>query len=335
MTRGTPLTILLVAVAVGLLGLQAVQAVQHAERGPARPTTPISGTGLQLGVTTAALARNATTPWRASDLAEVDRFERLVGRRTAVVSWFGDLSGRGIFSATQRRAIARRGAVPEITLEPWSVTDSRVRQPEWALRTITAGEHDAVLRRWAEAIAAYDRPVRLRFAHEMNGSWYPWAIGKNGNTAADYVAAWRHVHALFDAAGASNVQWVWAPVAGEVPVAAFPGARWVDRLGLSGFNGGARLFKRQWRSFAAAFADPLDELHALAPALPVGLAEIASVERGGSKAQWIHELFDGVRARPWIDTITWFELRKESDWRVESSAASVRAFRAEALALPR
>jgi hypothetical protein len=26
---------------------------------------------------------------------------------------------------------------------------------------------------------------------EFNGSWYPWSIGVNGNTAADYVAAWR------------------------------------------------------------------------------------------------------------------------------------------------
>lgn len=334
MTRGTPLTVVLVALAVGLLGLQAVQGVQEARRGPERPTTPISGAGLQLGVTTASLARNATTPWTSRDLAEVDRFERLVGRRTAVVSWFGDLSGRGVFTAAQGRAIDRRGAVPEITLEPWSVDDSRVRQPAWALRTITAGKHDAALRRWATAIAEYDGPVRLRFAHEMNGSWYPWAIKRNGNTADDFVAAWRHVHRLFDAAGADQVQWVWAPVAGEVPTAAFPGARWVDRLGLSGFNGGARLFKRQWRTFDAAFAEPLDELHALAPELPVGLSEIASVERGGSKAQWIGELFTGVRARPWIDTITWFELRKESDWRVESSAASVQAFRTEAARLP-
>jgi hypothetical protein len=23
---------------------------------------------------------------------------------------------------------------------------------------------------------------------EFNGSWYPWSIGVNGNTAADYVA---------------------------------------------------------------------------------------------------------------------------------------------------
>lgn len=334
MTRGTPLTIVLVALAIGLLGLQVVQAVQDPERGIERPTTPISGEGLQLGVTTASLARNATSPWTTRDLAEVDRFERMAGRRTAVVSWFGDLSGRGIFTPEQGRAVAQRGAIPEITLEPWSVSDSRARQPEWALRTITAGEHDAVLRHWANALAAYDRPVRLRFAHEMNGSWYPWAVGQNGNTSADYVAAWKHVRELFDAAGADRVLWVWAPVAGEIPKAAFPGTAWVDRLGLSGFNGGARLFKREWRTFTAAFAEPLDDLHALAPELPVGLSEIASAERGGSKSQWIHELFAGVRARPWIDTLTWFELHKESDWRIESSRAAREAFHDEATQLP-
>lgn len=335
MTRGTPFTIALVALAVGLLGVQVAQRVRPlGGDAPVRPTTPAATQGLRLGVTTAALARNAGDPWRSRDLVEVDRFEAAIGRRTNVVSWFADLSGRGVFTAAQGEAVARRGAIPEITLEPWVATNARPHQPAWALRTITAGRHDAALRRWARALAAYDGPVRLRFAHEMNGSWYPWAIGLNGNTAADYVAAWIHVHRLFDAAGARNVQWVWAPVAGAVPVAAFPGTRWVDRLGLSGFNGGSRLFKREWRTFGAAFARPLDDLHALAPRLPVGLAEIASAERGGSKAEWIGELFEGVRARPWIDTLTWFELRKETDWRVVSSPASQRAFRAEAARLP-
>ncbi len=49
----------------------------------------------------------------------------------------------------------------------------------------------------------------ISFGHEMNGYWYPW--GFTGTTAAQFVAAWRRIHGLFAAAGASNVIWVWNP----------------------------------------------------------------------------------------------------------------------------
>jgi beta-mannanase len=45
----------------------------------------------------------------------------------------------------------------------------------------------------------------------MNGTWSPWAVGVNGNTAAHYVAAWRHVHRIFTKVGATNATWVWCP----------------------------------------------------------------------------------------------------------------------------
>ena len=41
----------------------------------------------------------------------------------------------------------------------------------------------------------------LRFAHEMNGGWYRWAKGVNGNTSDQDVQAWRHLHDLFAAEG--------------------------------------------------------------------------------------------------------------------------------------
>jgi hypothetical protein len=34
----------------------------------------------------------------------------------------------------------------------------------------------------------------IRFAHEMNGNWYPWAV--NQGNVGDFVAAWKHFRAL-------------------------------------------------------------------------------------------------------------------------------------------
>ena len=91
----------------------------------------------------------------------------------------------------------------------------------------------------------------ISFGHEMNGYWYPW--GFTGTTAAQFVAAWRRIHGLFAAAGASNVIWVWNPnvISAEPQLelsAYYPGDEYVDWVGVTGY-------------FAATGADTFDGLY--------------------------------------------------------------------------
>ncbi len=325
--RAALLTLALVAAVGGLVALQVASPWSHGDAAPAaRPwPAPSAPPHVQVGVTTLALARNAYRPWRPGELTEVSAFEQAARRHADIVMWFADWAHNASFDAGQAAAVAARGSVPEITWEPWDATRG-TDQPDFRLRTITDGSHDQLVRRWARQIAAYERPVRLRFAQEMNAHAYPWAEAANGNRRGDYVKAWRHVHAIFAEEGATNVTWVWAPVAGNVRAEQYPGDAQVDVVGLSGFNGGTKLWGRRWRSFADAFGPSLDALHALAPSKPMELSEISSVEAGGSKAAWIRGLFDEVRRRPYIRSLVWFDLRKEADWRITSSASARRAF---------
>jgi Glycosyl hydrolase family 26 len=300
-----------------------------AARTKAKPYPRAAGPAprLKLGVTTLALARNAYRPWRAADLEEVDRFEQDARRHADIVMWFADWAHDANFDARQAAKVAAHGSVPEITWEPWdSFKGVRKPQPRYRLARIIRGDFDPYIRRWAREIAAYGKPIRLRFAHEMNGRWYPWAERANGNRPGEYVRAWRHVHAIFDAAGARRVTWVWSPVAGNLSREQYPGSRYVDVLGVSGFNGGSRLFRGTWRSFAVAFGPPLDAVHSFDPSKPVEVSEVASLEAGGNKAAWIRGMFGEVRRRPWIRALVWFNLHKEADWRIESSPSARRAF---------
>ncbi len=83
-------------------------------------------------------------------------------------------------------------AVFMLTLEPLgglgSISDD-------SLRLLTA-----TLRAWNDTGVA----VLVRFAHEMNGSWYPW-----GQQPAAYIAAFRRVSTAVRAAPASRI--VWSP----------------------------------------------------------------------------------------------------------------------------
>lgn len=167
----------------------------------------------------------------------------------------------------------------------------------------------------------------LRFAQEMDGNWFPWADYANGNHPGEFVRAWRHVHQIFERAGASNVKWVWSPAfarSGET----FPGVGQVDVLATTCQNGGKKLFARGWESFPENCGRAVARLHALAPHLPIQLAEASSAEQGGSKAQWIKGMFAYLADHPEVTSLVWFNITKEADWRIESSRSAQHAFAA-------
>src|SRR5439155_3250782 len=66
------------------------------------------------------------------------------------------------------------------------------------LSDITKGLYDSSFATWAQQAKAYGYPFFLRWDWEMNGSWFSWGTtSSNQNTPADYSAAWRHIHDIF------------------------------------------------------------------------------------------------------------------------------------------
>ena len=73
---------------------------------------------------------------------------------------------------------------------------------------ITDGSRDAYIRAQVASVKAFRAPVFVRLDWEMNADWYPgWDL--RAVNPVQYIAAWRHVVALF--AGVPNVAFVWCP----------------------------------------------------------------------------------------------------------------------------
>jgi beta-mannanase len=315
---------------VAMLAAAALLVVQLSGHSSSRPhgvpAVSAAGARVDLGVTTPSLALNEWRRWTPASLTDISAFEDVVHHHVSVVMWYADWL-QAPPSLSQLRAVAARGSLPEITWEPWDPRIGLRRpQPRFTLASILDHRHDAEIRRWAAALAAYRAPVRLRLAQEMNGNWYPWDEGVNGNQPGQFVRVWRHVHRLFDAVGARNVQWVWSPVATTVKAEQYPGDRYVDLVGLSGFNGGAQLRYDRWRSFGQLFGPALAVLHRIAPTRPVEISEVGVAGQGAAKAAWIAGMFRYLARTPAIVSVVWFDLDKLADWRVESSSSSERAF---------
>ncbi len=253
----------------------------------------------------------------------LDSFSSQVGRTPTIVSSYKRWR-LPPFVRPELQDVWSRGAVPLVTWEPWTI-DGR----GFSLREIADGRFDGYVRQAARSAAAWGHPILLRFAHEMNGTWYPWGRGREGNTPRIYKAAWRHVVGIFRSAGADNVRWVWVPNVdggGQYPFRSYyPGDAWVDWVGLDGFNWAKR---GEWQSFTEIFGDSYDTLSKLT-SRPMMIAETGSSQDGGDKAAWVSSaLSSEIPGFARLRAVVWFSDRVgDVDFRVDSSRASLNAFR--------
>jgi hypothetical protein len=226
----------------------------------------------------------------------------------------------------------------------WSERDDtaarRIPLVSWgrfSTAAIADGSQDRLIERRARSVAAFGAPLFIRWFHEMDG----------GNAALDagsperFVTAWRHIHSIFLAEGATNAVWAWCPNAGGFTSGRaqrfYPGDRYVDWICADGYNwsplesdgtgGGA------WRSFGDVFS----AFYAWASphSKPLMIGETATQEGApGQKAEWIRDMGRDLRTRfPAIEALVWFDAIAPSnqggmfDWRIDSSPTSRSAFR--------
>jgi len=274
------------------------------------------------------------TSW-LRDLTPVTTFEQDAKKPVAIVMWYqgwGAAKERE-FEPSWMDNVRAHGSIPSITWEPQDYTKG-VDQPAYSLQNIINGHFDAYIVQWAKASKAWGHPYFLRFAPEMNGYWFPWSELKNGNKAGQYVQAWRHVHDIFTAQGAKNVTWVWCPnvaFPGNIPMEElYPGASYVDWVGMDGYNWAYVGARHQPKTFSQLFQKTYSIFLQLAPNKPMMVAETACTNMQVNEAGWITDAFTVQLPKyfPQIKAIVWFNQNKETDWRIESSATTRATFAA-------
>jgi len=236
----------------------------------------------------------------------------MLGRRPPVhltyYAWAADWTG------AVTKADLAAGRIPLVNWEPHKID----------FNNIVNGSLDATIVARANGSKALGKKFFLDFAAEMNGD-EAWS----GNNAPLYVAAYRHIHDIFVAAGATNVIWAWCPNVTDInggnknTMDYYPGDAYVDWTGVDGYNWGTK--NGGWQTFRQVF----QEIYPLLPARknPIMIGEMSSAQVGGDKAKWIDEIIPTLRASfPLIKCVVWFDINKEADWRISSSPESEAAF---------
>jgi hypothetical protein len=279
-------------------------------------------------------------PW---DMTAVTKFEEMTRKKLSILNFsapFANCSSSPCtfykFPVNEMNTIRSHGSIPFYSWASQSIPSSK-EEPNFQLSDVIAGTYDSYIREFATAAKNWGHPFFLRFNWEMNGRWFPWSEGVNGNKSGEFVTAWRHVHDIFTAVGATNVTWVWCPNIDPGNIflnlaSQYPGDNYVDWTGLDGYNWGTNPAKPDhWRTFDELYKSTYEKIvGSIAPAKPMMIGEIGSTEYGGSKANWITDMLAKVPSSyPKIRGVLYFEKYDSGmDWPIETSTTATSAFAA-------
>lgn len=243
-------------------------------------------------------------------VATVSKFQKDYGKKPALVLIFldwGKYPDAGVV-----RNVYESGSALVVTWEPWRALQKKAIDYD----ALLAGKDDVYIREFALKLKAVGNPVFLRFAHEMNGDWYPWSGQKIGGDK--YQRIFRHVREIFDQVGAGNTHWIFSVNAENIPKtntyeSCYPGNRFVDDIGLDGYNWGTVQPWSRWRSFRDIFSGIYHDVRKRY-SKPVMITEFSSTSRGGDKARWVEEALRDVKKMKAIKGLILFNFDKETDW---------------------
>jgi hypothetical protein len=150
----------------------------------------------------------------AGRVEAVDKLEKDLGRPLDIVNTY-----RRFDQMVGTKSDAEFLAAGATLMVSWATGDNR---------SITAGEHDRLIRRQAKAIRKVKKPMLLRIRWEMDRP----NLRATMWSGEDYIAAYKHIREIFAEQRVKNVSWVWCPTAegfirGDAP-AFYPGDDQVD-----------------------------------------------------------------------------------------------------------
>ena len=247
---------------------------------------------------------------------DVLEFKNAYGKKPAVVMFF--IGWPHFMDPQVLQDIREMNCVPMITWEPWNMESKTGIDYE----ALLSGKDDRYIREFCHQIKAYQKTVWLRFAHEMNGNWYPWSGVKIG--IEKYLQLYRYMRDFFNKEQCDNVKWIFSINKDSVPSENnhfslyYPGDAYVDLIGIDGYNWGSTESWSRWESFEDLFGHIYKELTSTYPK-PILISEFSSTSQGGNKALWIAEGLAALKRMPRIKAFVLFNIVKETDWSFPSS----------------
>lgn len=261
----------------------------------------------------------------------VTAVERTLGRSFDFVYRYHDLNDE-IPDEAERQLVAG-GHLLHIAIAARDFSKSGRAGIGWA--DVAAGDYDASLRRQARGVASLGVPVYVTFEQEANQQRKLDELG----SPADFIAAWKRVHRIYQSVGATNAVWVWVMTGAEENLdnaaALWPGNDEVDWISWNVYNqsgcksGNSSVLK--FVSFEQKLATFYRFLQARGPSLgidtekPLMISEAGSAQYRGHislTAGWYLGIPAALEDYPGIKAVSlWNSVDEDCDYRFSAVPA--------------
>lgn len=266
-----------------------------------------------LALPTSALA-NVQLGAFANESGGITTLQQQVGRSLAIDHHYASWT-----YGSWRYATATDTAAGRIPLFSWSAA------PKTTAAAIVSGTQDSIVVAAARAMAATHEPIYLRPFYEFD---QPIGHKRYIGTPSEVVLAWQRVVTLFRDNGATNVKFVWCPMAFDYAngkaLQFWPGASFVDDVAADGYNFPGARFRSFGTIFAAAYT------YAVSQNRPFFVAETASNSLDSRTPDWIRSIGQWAAMHTDTQAIVYFDSisPKGYDFRLIAHAPELAAFTA-------
>lgn len=196
-----------------------------------------------------------------------------------------------------------------VTVEPWP---AHSRTAETLFSDITNGTYDADIANVASTLGALNRPVFIRWGQEMEDPTgrYPWA----SPDADGYIKAYRYFVAHCRPWAHGRFYFVWSPKGKKNMSAYYPGADYVDYVGVSVYG------LEQWD--IDHFGKPRDfnerfhEIYSFASDYnkPVMIAELGVAGDSAYRRLWFSQIASALKLFPRLRIVVYFNVEDPEPW---------------------
>jgi len=199
-----------------------------------------------------------------------------------------------------------RNRWPMITIEPHM--DNRQSSEKPGLESIVQGNYDLLTTELCNTLNEQNQPVFIRWGHEMENvtGRYPWAV----KDAQLYIDAYRHFVSLCRE-HLDQGYYIWSPVGHQELKKYWPGAEYVDYVGLSLFIFSE--WELDYYGRVRPFSELLDERYNWIKDYqkPVIIAEMGINGDPKFQQQWLSEFFNTIAQNryPQLKTVSYFNAK--------------------------
>ncbi len=214
----------------------------------------------------------------------------------------------------------KEGRILELTLQTVAQSPGKGNM----VYDVLDGKYDTYLKNYARAVVNSGAPVLFRLGNEMNGDWCVYSSHHTSKDTDIFKAFYLYIYQIFEEAGANNVIWVWNPNGKPFPdfkwndeLCYYPGDNYVDVIGMTSYNTGTYYESETWMEFDQMY-DSLYRKYAEQYEKPLMITEFSSSSVGGSKEEWVANMFRNIYKYDRIKVAVWWD---GCDWDAEGNVA--------------